>query len=424
MTIGAEAVRLLAGADSGRPMSLDEHLLRHGLPSREARTPEALMETVASSGLRGHGGADFPTATKMRAVAASGRPAIVVANGAEGEPLSAKDRVLLAAVPHLVLDGAALAAEAVGAKEAIVCVSVAAEEAVAGVRRALGERAERGLDRVPIRGVTVPNVFLAGEESALVHLLNGGPAKPTFVPPRPFQRGVRGRPTLVQNVETLAHLALIARYGADWFRELGTEADPGSALVTLCGAFRRPGVCEIACETPLRDIVALAGGPAEPLQAFLIGGYFGSWFSAHHALDLRLGHSRMREAGGSLGSGVIAALPESACGLRESARVLGYMAEESSGQCGPCVHGLRSIADGVAEMAQGRAARDTHARVVRWSDDVVGRGACHHPDGAVRFLRSALSVFAGEVARHERGGACSSPSGRDVLSVPVPEAVA
>jgi NADH:ubiquinone oxidoreductase subunit F (NADH-binding) len=422
--IGPEAVRLLAGADTGRAMSLDEHLTRYGLPSREARRPEALIETVARSGLRGHGGADFPTATKMRAVAAAGRPAVVVANGAEGEPLSAKDRVLLAGVPHLVLDGAALAAEAVGAKEAIVCVSVAAEDAVAGVQRALEERADSGFDRVRLRGVTVPNRYLAGEESALVNLLNGGPAKPTFVPPRPFQRGVRGRPTLVQNVETLAHLAQIARNGADWFRELGTDADPGSALVTLCGAVREPGVCEIACETPLRDIVALAGGPAEPIQAFLVGGYFGSWFSADRALDLRLGHSRMREAGGSLGSGVIAALPQSACGLRETARVLDYMAQESSGQCGPCVYGLDSIAQGVAAMAHGRAPHDTHARLVRWSDDVLGRGACHHPDGAVRLLRSALSVFAAEIARHERGGACSSPSSRGVLPVPAPEAVA
>lgn len=413
----AEALRLFAGVDPDRAMSLDDHLTRYGLPSREARRPEVLIETVARSGLRGHGGADFPVATKMRAVARGGRPAIVVANGAEGEPLSAKDKVLMAAAPHLVLDGAALAAEAVGATEAIVCVSRDAEHAVACVQRAIEERLERGLDRVRLRGVTVPNRYLAGEESALVHLLNGGAAKPTFVPPRPFERGVRGRPTLVQNVETLAHLAQIAREGADWFRELGTDADPGSALITLCGAFQQPGVLEIACETTLGDIVSLAGGPSEPIQAFLIGGYFGSWFPADRALDLRLGHSRMREAGGSLGSGVIAALPESACGLRESARVLSYMAQESSGQCGPCVHGLRAIADGVGEMVGGQAARQAHARVIRWSDDVLGRGACHHPDGAVRFLRSALSVFADEVKRHEHRGACGAASRRAVLPV-------
>jgi NADH:ubiquinone oxidoreductase subunit F (NADH-binding) len=205
---------------------------------------------------------------------------------------------------------------------------------------------------------------------------------------------------------------------------VGTDVDPGSALVTLCGAVREPGVCEIACETPLRDIVEIAGGPTEPIQAFLVGGYFGSWFPAEPALDLRLGHSRMREAGGSLGSGVIAALPATACGLRETARVMRYMAEESSGQCGPCVHGLRAISRAVSAMAGGRAARDTHARVLRWADDVVGRGACHHPDGAVRFLRSALSVFADEIALHERDGACSSPDAAPVLGPRVADGIA
>lgn len=415
---GAVMTRLLAGVHGDRAMSLDDHLGRYGILSRQARKPDALIEAVAQSGLRGRGGADFPTATKMEAVARGRRGAVVVANGVEGEPLSAKDRVLLTAVPHLVLDGAALAAEAVGAKEAIVCVSREAGDAVASVQRALQERAGRRLDRVRLRGVTAPDRYLTGEESALVNLLNGGEAKPTFVPPRPFERGVRGRPTLVQNVETLAHVAQIARYGADWFRELGTDADPGSALITLCGAFRTTGVSEIACETTVGEILDLAGGSTQPIQAFLIGGYFGSWFSADRALHLRLGHSRMREAGGSLGSGVIAALPEGACGLNETAHVLRYMAEETSGQCGPCVHGLRSIADGVDQMIDGPDATADRARVVRWSEDVIGRGACHHPDGTVRFLRSALSVFDEEIALHAERGACEACFRAPALEVP------
>jgi NADH:ubiquinone oxidoreductase subunit F (NADH-binding) len=286
----AAITRLLAEAPTDRPMSLDEHLDLYGPASEAGEDPRMLIETVERSGLRGRGGADFPTATKLRAVATAQRLPVGVANGVEGEPLSAKDKVVLAAVPHLVIDGAVLAAQAVGAEDVLLCVADDAREVGAAVDAALAERDSYSPDHVRVRLERVPNRYLTGEESALVHLINGGPAKPTFIPPRPFERGVRGRPTLVQNVETLAHVAQIARWGAGWFRELGTALDPGSALVTLSGAVRRPGVYEIECEATLRDIVALAGGPAEPLEAFLIGGYFGSWFDAERALSLRLGH--------------------------------------------------------------------------------------------------------------------------------------
>ena len=126
----------------------------------------------------------------------------------------------------------------------------------------------------------VPDRFVAGEETALVQFLNGGPARPTFTPPRPFERGVGGAPTLVQNAETLAHVAQIARFGPAWFRRIGTAAEPGSILVTLSGAVARPGVYEVALGSPLRDLLAQAGGAREEIQAYLIGGYFGTWVGA------------------------------------------------------------------------------------------------------------------------------------------------
>ena len=202
--------------------SLDAHFRRWGqLP---AGGP-LLIDEVERAGLRGRGGAQFPTATKLRAVAAA-RPSVVVANGTEGEPASSKDKVILVHSPHLVLDGASIAADTVGADEAIVCVDRAADAALSAVGAALAERLATSADRVTFRVQATPSHYVTGEESALVHWLNGGDAKPTFVPPRPFERGVRGRPTLVNNVETLAHLALIARFGADWFRGLGTAEDP------------------------------------------------------------------------------------------------------------------------------------------------------------------------------------------------------
>ena len=412
--------RLLAGA-TAQGMSLSEHLALHGHP--EALDGPTLIAEVERAGLRGRGGAAFPTAAKMAAVAASRRPAIVVVNGAEGEPASDKDALLLASVPHLVLDGAEFAAQAVGAREAIVCLRAGAESAHARVKRALGER---GRSRVRFRLVPTPDAYLAGEESALVRFLNGGPPKPTFVPPRPYERGVGRRPTLVQNVETLAHLALIARHGADWFREVGTDAEPGSTLVTLTGAVLHPGVYEIEAGVPLRELVEAAGGLLDEPRAILLGGYFGSWVDARELPGLVLERQRLLALNASLGSGVIFVLPERACGVAESARALAYMAREAAGQCGPCTNGLPAIADGFARVARGLAERSIGQDIQRWSALVHGRGACHHPNGAARLAVTAVDVFADELEEHRDAGPCPRCSALPVLPVaePSPRAVA
>jgi NADH:ubiquinone oxidoreductase subunit F (NADH-binding) len=397
----------------GTPVGLAEHLTRWGdLPLPDAA---GLVAELDAAGLRGLGGAGFPTARKLAAVASRRRRPIVVANGAEGEPASGKDKVLLRCVPHLVLDGASIVADALGAEEAIVAVGRHAQHEHDALGRALYERRQSRLDRVPLRIAAVPDGFVAGEETAIVNVLNGGPAKPTFVPPRPFERGVRGRPTLVQNVETLANVALVARFGAGWFRALGTTEEPGSVLVTLSGAVERPGVYEAPRGMPLRDLLAQWGG-ADALQAVLVGGYFGAWLSAAEAQELRLLDSELAAAGSSLGARAIVALPETACGVLETARVARYLASQSAGQCGPCVHGLAAIAGALEGLA--RRHRGDAAHLPRWLAEVEGRGACAHPDGAARFVSSARRVFAREIELHARGR-CSG-AGRPVL--PVPEA--
>ena len=396
-----ELPRVLAGARTdGGPVGVDAHLDRYGpLPAAGE-----LVELVAAAGLRGRGGAGFPAARKLQAVRDARRQPVVVANAVEGEPISGKDRALLRHVPHLVLDGAALAAAAVGARKAIVAIGAQARHELEVVRHALAARARRRLDRIPVRLETVPHRFVAGEETALVSWLNGSEPKPTFTPPRPFERGVGGAPTLVQNVETLANLALIARFGAGWFRELGTAEEPGSALVTLGGAVHRPGVYEIPLGLPLGELVEWAGGSSARLSSFLVGGYFGTWVPAPRALTLGLADAELRQAGAALGARAIYALPERVCGLAETARVTRYLSDESAGQCGPCVHGLAAIAGALERLASGggRDAADV-ARLERWTAQVEGRGACRHPDGASRFVASALAVFRDEVDRHLRG---------------------
>jgi NADH:ubiquinone oxidoreductase subunit F (NADH-binding) len=394
--------RLLAGARS-RALSRAEHEAVHGPPQAAGGAAE-LVGAVGAAGLRGRGGASFASALKLGAAAGERGPRAVLVNGAEGEPMSAKDRTLMAHVPHLVLDGALAAAAAIGARDIVVAVREDAGHAHAAM---LGAVAERD-DPASISVVDVPAAYLAGEETALVHLLNGGPLTPTVAPPRPAQRGLRGRPTLVHNPETLAHIALIDRHGPDWFRELGTEAHPGSTLITVAGAVRDPSVIEIECGAPLEQVLAAAGGAGEPLRAVLIGGYHGTWIPAQDIPATTLDNECLARLGGGIGAGVVMALPATACPAAEVAATVGWLAQHSARQCGPCRNGLPALAGLLDAVVAGRAADDHLQQLERWSAALPGRGACGLPDGAVRFLASALRVFPRELADHARHGPCDA----------------
>jgi NADH:ubiquinone oxidoreductase subunit F (NADH-binding) len=404
--------RLPALAPRGLPRLL-------GARDRETmpvHTGRGLIDEVERSGLRGRGGGGFPTSLKLAAVADRRGRAVVVANGTEGEPASHKDAVLLSQDPDLVIDGALAAAEAVGAREVIVAISRASRTALARTGDAVRRRTSAGLP-VRLSVVGTPERFVAGEESALVHWLNGGPAMPTLTPPRPSERGVDGHPTLLQNVETMAHIGLIARYGSDWFCRLGTDEEPGSMLVTLGGAVRSPGVHEIELGTPLRDVLALGGGAADGVAGVLVGGYFGTWLQTDDPMDVPFSRAGLRPVGGSVGAGTIVVLPRAACGLMETARVARYLAGESAGQCGPCVFGLRALADASVALAGGRGAPEALREMQDLPSEIERRGACAHPDGAARLVRSALAAFPDEVDLHLRGR-CSASDRSPVLPVP------
>jgi NADH:ubiquinone oxidoreductase subunit F (NADH-binding) len=392
------------------PEDLHTHLARYGTVPYRGR-PGALIDDIEESGLTGRGGAAFPVYRKLAAVARArqGRK-VAVANGSESEPASRKDELLLRIAPHLVLDGLQLAAEAVGATEAHLYLHAAPGPQLL---RALAERASRRLDQLPVTITQAPPRFLAGQETALVNRLGGGPALPTFQPPRVSDRGLGGAPTLVQNAETLAHLALIARYGPRWFRAVGTPGEPGSMLTTVYRPDAKPEIHEVATGTPLRAL--LGDGPQA--QAWLIGGYHGTWLPLPQAKDLTLDHASLRTFGAAPGAGVLAALPADRCGLAETARITTYLAAESAGQCGPCLNGLPRIAAALTELAAGRPNPRTRADLERWSGLVAGRGACHHPDGTVRFVRSALTTFAPEIDRHARGH-CSAKTRTPFLPLP------
>jgi NADH:ubiquinone oxidoreductase subunit F (NADH-binding) len=390
-------LRLLAGRDlSSGPEDLTEHTRRLGpLPA----TGHALIETLVGSGLTGRGGASFPVGLKWKSVAAhSHGKAVVIANGAEGEPHSKKDRLLMTTRPHLVLDGAFLAARTVHAKQVVLYIGEEHKSAWNAMSRALSER--RGDERRIARVVGAPPRYVAGDSSAAVHLVDAGIATPTTTPPPPHERGVGGAPTLVQNVESLAHAALIARYGDAWHRSAGRRGAAGTLLVTVAGGVAGPGVREVEAGTTVGEAVDMAGGPSGAARAVLVGGYFGSWVAAEQAWDLPLDATLLRERGLSIGCGVIGVLAASRCPVCETAGIMRFLAAESSAQCGPCFFGLRALADACSRVAERGTNPDDLHRLQRWAIEVRGRGACHHPDGAVMFLQSALKTFADDFFHH------------------------
>jgi NADH:ubiquinone oxidoreductase subunit F (NADH-binding) len=411
---GTGLPRLLAGppASPDPRQALADHQRTHGWLALDA-DPAVLTNELAAAGLTGRGGAAFPTARKISAVRSPAASPVVVGNGAEGEPASRKDAALLWHAPHLVLDGLQLAAAATGARTVLLCVHGGRPDLRGHLEKALSVRA----DLVAVRLLETPPRFLAGEESALVSYLNGGAAMPAFKEYRTFERGIGGRPTLVQNVETLAHIALIARHGAGWFRAVGTGAEPGSLLCTVTQADGSARIAEVGAGTPLGGLLRLDEG----VQAVLAGGYHGGWLTAAQARALRLSDADLKPEGAFVGAGVLAALPAGRCGLAETANVVRYLALESAGQCGPCLNGLPRIAAALAALARPRPAHAKLRNVERWAGLVAGRGACHHPDGTARFVASALRVFAAEIGEHARGR-CTA--GATAPFLPIPAAAA
>ncbi len=392
--------RLLAGLDRADRVGLPLHGELHGQPPEVTRS--ALTDLAAAVGLRGRGGAAFPLATKLASMPA-GSGGVVVVNGSESEPASHKDRVLLRSVPHLVLDGAVLVAGALGVRTTLVAVHD--EAAAASLEAAVAERR----DRVTI--VRTGSGFVAGEARALLRGVSGGPALPPGRRVLPSDHGYDGRPTFLSNAETFAQLAILARYGAREFASTGLAAEPGTQLLTVGGAVAAPGVVETPTGIPLETVLAAAGAEPGPV---LVGGYHGRWLADPSGVSL----SRLPGGAAPASAGVVLALGRRTCPLGETQRVARWLAAQSAGQCGPCVFGLPALAADLDRLLAGDPSgwHDAH----RHAGLVDGRGACAHPDGAARFVGSALTTFGDDVKAHLSGGGC----GRPVLGVlPLPEGI-
>lgn len=353
-----------------------------------------VLRAIADSGLTGRGGSGFPTSRKIDAVRGARRP-VVVANGSEGEPASRKDTTLLTHAPHLVLDGLELLGDALGASMHLVT----AGDRLDAMRFRIAERGTQ------IAATEVADRFVSGEESAVVAAINGRLPLPADRLTRVWQRGVGGRPTVVLNVETLAHIALIARHGAAWFRGFGDPEDPGTFLATIAPPLSSgswdPRVYELARGTHLGAFLREAG--CGNTRAVLVGGFHGTWITGDALAQARLSRPGLAPFGSAPGAGVLIPI-EHQCGLVETSRILTYLAGEVAGQCGPCINGLPALASHFRALSEGRATKSTMQELGRISGLVRGRGACSHPDGTARLAASALTAFADDVPHHLRGG--------------------
>jgi NADH:ubiquinone oxidoreductase subunit F (NADH-binding) len=406
----------------GHPSDLDGHVEALGPLTvslgRDTSWERALASSLESSGLPGRGGGGFPTSVKVALAGSHGPGGTIVVNGMESEPASDKDKVLLTRSPHLVLDGAQLLAAMCRSSRIVVCIPAGRDGVATAVSQAMAERQRARYGFVPEEIARPPGRFVAGEESALVNWLDTERSLPVFRPDKGRPLHIGKRPALVHNTETLAHIALIARRGPEPFRARGLADDPGTCLVTVSGAVTHPGVVEVDRGTPLWDI-ARRSTPLEPARALLVGGYGGAWVAPEH-FATPYASTPLRAIGATAGVGIIVVLGSNACGVSETARIARYLAEQSAGQCGPCVFGLPAIADDMARLAGGRADPALLARLHRRLGQVAGRGACRHPDGAVGLVRSCLSVFADDVAVHARGAPCPPSSNPTSLRFPGP----
>ncbi len=383
---------------------LEAHRAEHGARrSHLGAAAASLLAAIEEVRLTGRGGGHFPTTAKWRSVMSHGAGGTVVANGAEGEPGSAKDAVLLQTRPHLVLDGLVSAMEVVGAAEGVVWLHDGAWASARAVSRALAERAAAGVGDPPIRVLLAPDRYLSGEATGIIRTLEGGPTLPRHVedPARPWSPG--SRPVLVNNVETMARVGLLATVGAEEYRP--------TSLLTVVNATHRV-VLEVGPGTTFGDVVARAwtSPDGRPPQAVLLGGYGGSWVAWDDLRATAVDVAGLRAAGLSLGAGLVGPLPASACGLEESARLVRYLAGQSARQCGPCVFGLAAVSALADDLSAGRLTPTGRRRLGRFMGEVSGRGACRHPDGALRMLSSALAVFVDDVRRHRRGRTCDAPT--------------
>ena len=381
-----------------------------GLEAARGLAPAAITAMVQEANLRGRGGAGFPTGVKWAALplgAAAPRPKYIAVNADEMEPGTFKDRLLLECNPHLLLEGIAICARAVEAEAAYIFLRGEYTLAAARLRQALAEAAALiGECRIVLH--TSAGRYMCGEETGMLNALEGKRANPRIKPPYPGTSGLWGKPTVVNNVETLCAVPGILRHGAAWFRGLSRTADGGTKLYGVSGQAERPGLWEMPMGTPVREILAAAGGmrAGYALRGLLPGGASTAFLLPGH-FDTPMDFSAVQKAGSRMGTGTMILLDDHACPVGMLANLMDFFARESCGWCTPCWSGLGWAAKLLAALEAGAGAAGDLERLEQlaglWGP---GRTFCALAPGAADPLASGLRYFRADFERHLAARSC------------------
>ncbi len=409
----------------GGPLSLEAYEATGGYQTLRSvlkeMSPAEVIDIVKASGLRGRGGAGFPTGLKWSFVPSgeqASHPIYLLANADEMEPGTFKDRLLLEGNPHLLLEGMILASYAIDADVAYLFLRWAYRDAARIVRCAMGEARDAGYLGPNILGSgfdlelhlhTSAGRYICGEETALISSLEGRRAHPRSKPPFPPVVGLWGQPTIIQNVETLCNVPGILRHGADWFLRLGRGKDGGTKIFGVSGKVKRPGLWELPMGTPIREILEdHAGGMRDGLRlrGLLPGGASTDFLVEEH-LDVGMDYESVQAAGSRLGTGTMIVLDHETCPVGMVHALIRFFAQESCGWCTPCREGLAWVEQILAAFEAGDG-REEEIEILAEHCRRLGPGHtfCALAPGAVEPLQSALRYFREDFERHARDGCC------------------
>ncbi len=379
---------------------------------RSKPAPERIIAEVLNSGLRGRGGAGFPAGRKWSITASTPeKPAYLVCNAGEDEPGSLKDRVLIEHRPHLVLEGVLLAARAISAEQAFIYLNETYHDAYDRMSGAIHEAGAAGYLHTKVTIHRAPTVYVAGEDSAAIEVLEGKPPKPRQKPPYPATAGLFGKPTVVNNVETLANVAPIVRNGAAWFRQFGTHESPGTMLFCLGDEMKNPGAYELPLGTPLRRLYDDIGGrlrSGAELKAILPGGPSCGFFAAA-SLDTPLDPESCRKAGSTLGCGVMRFYGEGTCMVEETVGLARFFAHESCGQCPACRMETNMLVTMLERIQQGKGDASLFDQCQKVLDFNRGKGYCALVNMPGPPITSAFRLFRSDFDHHLQHGTCLNP---------------
>lgn len=425
--------------------SLDEYLATEtggfGLERARALGPAATIETIGAAGLRGRGGGGFPTGRKWAGIAGrAGGRCFLVCNGAEGEPGTFKDRALLRANPYQFVEGALIAAFAIGAEDMFVCLKASFDREIALVTGAVREMQEAGFGaECSVTIVAGPDEYLFGEEKAMLEVIEGKPPLPRWF--APYEHGLfasspqlgwestprdgpvsdEPNPTLVNNVETLSNVPHILARGPEWFRSMGTPASPGTVVTTVVGDVVAPDVGEVELGTPLSTVIGAVGSGLRPGRSVkaVFSGVANRVVTAAD-LDVAVSYEGFEAIGSGMGSAGFIVYDDHACMVDAAYRFSRFLSIESCGQCPPCKLGSGAITQHLQRLETGGGDRSDLDGIVRWLDRVTDGSRCYLATEERIMVESILRAFPHEFDEHAELGRCPRPS---AATVPMPKLV-